>query len=217
MQEELEDAWSSATGLRERFVLAGRTDAGVHARAQVASVQSRYSGETTGLPGLLQPWLPADLWLRGVTHEEAAFNARASAHWRAYRYELRAGQGYGRLPYMDVSRMNRAAQRLLGEHDFGAFSSATKLGPRGSIRRVLDVDVAKHTGSGGVDFWLVADAFLRQMVRRIVSALLVVGTGRITEHEFSEALRLGNRNLLPAPAPGEYLTLFEVGYREYSK
>lgn len=210
MQGELERAWLALTGKNERFTLAGRTDAGVNAGGQVASVRT-----TSELPGAtltagLARLLPSDLWLTALGEAEPGFDARRSAVWREYGYVVpRTGEPlYGR--WADVDRMEEAAQRLKGERDFAAVASEAPLGPRGSVRCVQKLDVTAEERS--VVIAVRADAFLRQMVRRLVSALLFVGTGKIGARELTRAIDLRDRMLLPGPAPAEHLTLAAVGY-----
>lgn len=216
VQSELEAAWGRASDLAERFVFAGRTDAGVNAAGQVASVSSASDLAPQQSLVRLRGELPSDIAVLSMEPAPEGFDARSDACWRSYRYAVSTEDGRQQAAGMDVQRMDRAARLLQGEQDFAAFSSSGPLGPRGSTRRVLDTRVDGCGASKSLTVTLVADAFLRQMVRRIVSALLIVGSGRLTEAEISRALGLRDRSLLPGPAPARRLTLLEVGYREYS-
>lgn len=192
------------------MVLAGRTDAGVHAEGQVASIPTRATDSAHGIQARLEACLPADLRVTGVTDAPDGFDARRSACWRAYRYALAAPPAY-----LDLARAQRAGRMLVGEHDFSAYSSTGELGPRGSVRRVLDLRVSGSTVRGAVSVEIVADAFLRQMVRRVVSALVAGGNGIMGTSEISRGLELRDRALMPGPAPASGLTLVRVGYGEY--
>ncbi len=194
------------------MVLAGRTDAGVHAEGQVASVRTVATESSRKLTLRLQACLAPDLSLVSLADAPVGFDARRSACWRAYRYEFE-GQG----TYLDLARAQEAGGVLVGEHDFSAYSSMGELGPRGSVRRVLDLRVAKNATTGLVLMEIVADAFLRQMVRRVVSALVAVGNGIMGTAEILRGLELRDRGLLPGPAPASGLTLVQVGYREYAR
>lgn len=206
MQGVVEAAWRRVTRIAERFTFAGRTDASVHAERQVTSVRTECAMTVEHLRDALAAELPADVGLLELVEAEPGFNARASAEWRAYRYVAPRGR------YLDLPAMKEAARRLEGEHDFSAFSSVGQLGPRGAVRRLLKLEIEPN--GTGVVFHVVADAFLRQMVRRLVSALSLIGTGKITERELVRGLELGDRSVLPGPAPAEHLTLVEVGYGE---
>lgn len=213
MQGELEDAWSRITGSRERFALAGRTDAGVHARGQVASVVTTAGGSPAQLTSSLVRALPEDLRLVSLEEEAPGFDARRSARWRAYGYELAAED---RKEYLRLSAMNDAARDLEGERDFAAFSSVGDVagGPRGAVRRLMSLRVERSRCGEGYAFTVVADAFLRQMVRRLVSALVAVGRGKITGGDVLRAGEMKDRTLLPGPAPAAHLVLLEIGYGE---
>lgn len=213
MQGELEDAWTRITGSRERFAVAGRTDAGVHARGQVASVVTTAGGSPAQLASSLVRALPEDLRLVSLEEAPPGFDARRSAHWRAYEYELAAED---RKEYLRLSAMNDTARGLEGERDFAAFSSVGDVagGPRGAVRRLLSLRVERSRRGAGYAFIVVADAFLRQMVRRLVSALVAVGRGKITGSDVLRAGEMKDRTLLPGPAPAANLTLLEIGYGE---
>lgn len=210
VQGELEAAWHQVASVTERFTLAGRTDAGVHAERQVASVRTAHTGDPSEIAGRLRERLPSDIALLSVSEAAPDFDARASAVWREYRYRLPASGApvFGR--WLDRERMARAAAWLVGERDFAAVSSEAPLGPRGAVRRISKLDLTG--GRGELDLVVRADAFLRQMVRRLVSALVFVGTGKIGARELMRAIEMRDRKLLPGPAPAEHLTLVAVGY-----
>nr|MDQ3328818.1 tRNA pseudouridine(38-40) synthase TruA [Chloroflexota bacterium] len=132
VQGELEAAWARCTGFAERATLAGRTDAGVHARAQAVSVVTQSDILVSRLELMLAHELPADLRVDGIVEMDAGFNARTSARWRMYEYDLAAAT----RQFLHRERMQEAAGRLLGEHDFMAFASKGVLGPRGAVRRL---------------------------------------------------------------------------------
>lgn len=212
VQGELEGAWMQATGRGERFVLAGRTDAGVHAEGQVASVRTQAVDSAQSLHRELVAGLAPDLRVLSMVDAPSGFDARRCAQWRSYRYELGSHRAYA-----DTERMQSAGLALLGEHDFSAFASASELGPRGPVRRLLALQVEPAGAKDVVSVSVVADAFLRQMVRRIVSALVAVGNGIIGSAEITRGLELRDRAILPGPAPASGLTLVQVGYGEYSE
>ncbi|MDQ3856166.1 MAG: tRNA pseudouridine(38-40) synthase TruA [Chloroflexota bacterium] len=215
VQLELERAWQAATGECVTATLAGRTDAGVHAEGQVASVRSSRVLAPWDLKAELASSLPGDVALKSVSVAEPDFDARRSARWRRYEYvlPLHAERGFG-SSYLDEDCMRLALTQLLGERDFTALASSSELGPRGARRRLLHASVGAWSGSATV-FAVVADAFLRQMVRRIVSAVVAVGSGRLGMLELRRAVEMRSRHLLPGPAPARYLTLAAVGYGEY--
>lgn len=229
--------WASQPGLRTvqetlesalRMVLraahapsttvAGRTDAGVHARGQVAHVDVAELSATTllRLPRQLNGVLPEDVRVHSIAEAAPAFDARFSALARRYSYRLVDGAAVDPLERhtvllhrrsLDVELMNRAAEKLLGLKDFSAFCKQTDTGT--SIRNLQEF--AWHRDEYGVVVARVkADAFCHSMVRSLVGALIFVGDGRKPCDWPAELLRGGERKSLVAPAQG--LVLEEVYY-----
>lgn len=183
MQDALERALSAIASSSVRVTAAGRTDRGVHARAQVVHFDTEAarpkSAWVRGVNALL-PDSVAVLWAQEV---EAEFHARYSATARTYRYELlsrpvrpalAAGRiGWFHLP-LDIERMRAAARALVGEHDFSAFRSS-ECQAKTPVRRLHSLEIERH--GERVDFVLRANAFLHHMVRNIVGTLVYVGKG----------------------------------------
>jgi tRNA pseudouridine38-40 synthase len=222
VQGELETAL--ATILRiptPRLTVAGRTDAGVHARGQVAHLDvapAAWAGVAETLVRRLAGVLPADVRVRAVAPAPPGFDARFGALWRAYEYRLndaaagpdplRRHDTVGWPHALDVVAMAAAARGLLGEHDFAAFcrhrDGATSV--RGLQR--LDIERAGDV----VTVHARADAFCHSMVRSLVGALLAVGTGRRPADWPAALLELRTRSSAVAVAPPHGLTLVAVGY-----
>jgi tRNA pseudouridine38-40 synthase len=215
-----------------RLTVAGRTDAGVHARGQVAHVDLEpeiwhgVRGRMTGAPGevlvrRLAGVLPPDVVVHRVAEAAPGFDARFSALHRRYAYRIaddltrvdplrRALVVRHRLP-LDVDTMHRAAQALVGHHDYAAYCR-----PRPdatTVRTVQVLDVVRPSAGPDADLVVVtvqADAFCHTMVRSLVGALTTVGEGRRPEEWPGELLAGRQRASTVAPAHG--LTLEEVGY-----
>jgi tRNA pseudouridine38-40 synthase len=206
-----------------RLTVAGRTDAGVHARGQVCHVDLSRSviASSDGVVGLhrrLSRLLPADVRVRGVQVAPDGFDARFSAVWRRYVYRLcdessqldplRRNEILVWPRHLDESVMNAAAQGLLGEHDFATFckrregATTIRTLQRLSWRR----DGALVSGT------VVADAFCHSMVRALVGALVAVGEGRQPTTWPAEALATRTREASSTVVPAHGLTLEEVGY-----
>lgn len=212
------------------LVVAGRTDAGVHARGQVAHVD--VSGEAyAALPGRsrrtpseslvqrLAGVLAPDLVVREVVHVPDGFDARFSAIGRRYRYRI-ADTPHPPDPLvrhhvvwvreaLDVDSMNRAALPLTGEHDFVAYCR-----PRPgatTVRTLRRFDVERAEGGLAV-LDLEADAFCHNQVRALAGALIAVGAGRRDETWPSEVLAARRRDGAVHVAPPQGLTLEEVRY-----
>lgn len=214
VQDRLETALSVIAGVPVATVCAGRTDAGVHALAQVVhfdcAVARPESAWVRGVNALLPPAL-AVTWAKPVSDE---FNARYAATARHYRYVLlnhavRPAADHGRVGWyhgaLDIDAMRAAAQCLLGEQDFSAFRSS-ECQARSPVRRMTQLDIARNGTYVTFDF--CANGFLHHMVRNIVGSLLYVGKGRYDAAWMAGLLAARDRKLA-APtieAAGLYLT-----------
>ncbi|MEN3584173.1 tRNA pseudouridine(38-40) synthase TruA [Streptomyces sp. ZYX-F-203] len=224
VQGEIEDALRTVTrsvGAYE-LTVAGRTDAGVHARGQVAHVDlpSEVWAEHRGrLVKRLAGRLPMDVRVWALREAPAGFDARFSAVWRRYAYRVTDNPG-GVDPLLrdhvlwharplDVDAMNEAASGLLGEHDFAAYckkrEGATTIRTLRRLSLVRDDD-------GVVTATVVADAFCHNMVRSLIGALLFVGDGHRPSDWPGRVLRAGVRDSAVHVVRPHGLTLEEVGY-----
>lgn len=212
------------------LTVAGRTDAGVHARGQVAHAdidpelyavvpgRSDRSPEAA-LAARLRGVLPPDLVLRAVSVAPAGFDARFSAIWRRYRYQLCDEPG----PLdplrrrdtvlvrwrLDVSRMNEAAAMLLGLNDFAPFCKRRE---GATTIRALTAYEWTRLPDGTVEGTVIADAFCHSMVRALVGCVVPVGERRVEPDFAGEVLRGGVRDPRVKVMPAHGLSLEEVGY-----
>jgi tRNA pseudouridine38-40 synthase len=204
------------------LTVAGRTDAGVHARGQVAHADVPAAGWATAAPAALRGLaglLPPDVRARSISVAPEGFDARFSALWRRYSYRicdspaaadpLRRGDTLWHPRELDVGRMSRAARALAGEHDFAAFCRRRE--GASTVRRLIRLDWARQP-SGEVVADVVADAFCHNMVRALVGALLAVGDGRRPAGWPCEVLAAGVRDPAVHVAPPHALCLEEVRY-----
>ena len=224
VQGTLEDALARVLNLAEPAALtvAGRTDAGVHARGQVAHADipaDRWADSGHIAAHRLARLLPPDVRVHRLTPARPGFDARFSAIWRRYAYRVcddlaladplarHATLWYrGRL---DVAAMNQAAQGCLGEHDFAAF--CRRRDGASTVRTLLRLDWAR-TGAAVAEATVVADAFCHNMVRALVGALLKVGDGSRPPGWPAQVLAARVRDPA-APVVGPHgLCLEEVGY-----
>jgi tRNA pseudouridine38-40 synthase len=213
-----------------RLTVAGRTDAGVHARGQVAHADvdprawSQLPGRSGRVPAdaalsRLNGVLPADIVMRSVTPAPAGFDARFSATRRRYLYRLcdrperldplrRRDTVVVRRP-LDVEAMHAASQRLLGLKDFAAFCK--KRDGATTIRTLLDYSWTRDD-EGVLRGTVVADAFCHSMVRSLVGAVVPVGEGRRPETWPAEVLGAALRDPRVVVMPPHGLSLEEVSY-----
>jgi tRNA pseudouridine38-40 synthase len=213
VQGELEAALARVSGRRRiRVQAAGRTDAGVHATGQVIAFTYRGRLAAAELGRALEALLPADVSLGALRRVEPGWQPRYAARYREYRYSvwngprspLRERTALGVRVPLDVTAMAEAAQVLVGRHDFSAFGGAH----RQPIRTLHGVRVRKKGRMVTID--VTGDAFLRQMVRSIVAALLRVGRGEATAEDLVAALASRRRIFSGAVAPAHGLCLRRV-------
>lgn len=202
----------------------GRTDAGVHAEGQVASVHLHREMSPQKLRSAINGNLAHDVRVLFVESAPEDFHARYSAVSKTYRYRLVHGAvmspfwtryAHQEARPLDLDRMRECAERFEGEHDWTAFSAAqTDAGSR--VRNIMLMKIADGWHGRGrchlIEFNVTANGFLRYMVRSIVGTLLGVGRGEIDIETVTRAIQQGDRNLVGATAPACGLTLMSVQY-----
>ncbi|MGW3727402.1 tRNA pseudouridine(38-40) synthase TruA [Streptomyces sp. NPDC000851] len=224
VQGEVEDALRTVTRSRDTYELtvAGRTDAGVHARGQVAHVdlpEAVWREHHEKLLKRLAGRLPRDVRVWALREAPSGFNARFAAIWRRYVYRVTDNPG-GVDPLLrnhvlwhdwalDVDAMQAAAKTLVGEHDFAAY--AKKREGATTIREILDFGVRRHA-DGIVEIEVRADAFCHNQVRSMVGALLFVGDGHRGVEWPRKVLDARVRDSAVHVVRPHGLTLEEVGY-----
>lgn len=183
VQDALEAALAAIADAPTRVVCAGRTDAGVHALAQVVHFDTEAVRPDTAWVRGVNAYLPASVAVRGAQHVPGDFHARFSARGRRYRYILlnraerpglmarRVGWFHRRL---DVNLMREAAALLIGEHDFSAFRSV-ECQAKSPVKTLRRADIRRQGDLLVFDF--EASAFLHHMVRNLVGSLVYVGKG----------------------------------------
>jgi tRNA pseudouridine38-40 synthase len=197
---------------------AGRTDAGVHALGQVASVNIESDIPASAVHRALNVRLPADIRVVGVVDAPLGFHARFHATGKAYRYRIcttPVASPFDRwfvwhAPFTrDLDAMRVAAGRLVGRHDFASFQSAGSF-VRHTVRTISRIDIRDLGGELVVE--VEGDGFLRHMVRAMVGTLSEVGTGARTPEEVDRILAARDRRAAGPTAPAAGLTLLAVRY-----
>jgi tRNA pseudouridine38-40 synthase len=217
VQAVLEAALAQVT--REAIIVlaAGRTDAGVHAVGQVVAFDAAWRHGLSDLQRALNAVLPTDVAVQAVAEAVPDFHPRYDARSRHYRYTLYNAPARWPLArryslyvasLLDVAMMQRAAQALVGEHDFATFGKP----PQGKItvRRVLAAEWDWEPP--WLTFDIEANAFLHRMVRSIVGTLLQVGRGKMGVEEFVSVLASCDRSQAGPTASPRGLCLMEVKY-----
>ncbi|MDH3452764.1 MAG: tRNA pseudouridine(38-40) synthase TruA [Gammaproteobacteria bacterium] len=218
VQREIENALSFVADQPLKVVAAGRTDAGVHASAQVLHTETSARRANHAWLFGANSRLPGDISLRWCQPVEDDFSARFSAQSRSYRYiilnrPLRSGLLRNRCAWecrsIDAACMHEAAQALIGEHDFAAFRAASCQATT-SVRQVREIAVQRHDDL--VVLAITANGFLHNMVRIIAGSLLCIGRGERPTAWLGELLRGQDRRASGATAPAQGLYLTGVSY-----
>jgi tRNA pseudouridine38-40 synthase len=218
VQGELERILGHLFHQTVELTCAGRTDAGVHARGQVAHFDVPNNDEGIDV-GRINRALPDDIRVASIEEVSKDFDARFSALWRRYTYRV-CDRPDGPDPLarhmvlehhkpLDIDKMNEAAQALVGEHDFASFCKLREGAT--TIREVLEL-YWERDGNGDAVMTVKADAFCHSMVRSIVGSLIPVGEGRKPITFPKQALRRASRDAGVVVMPGHPLVFEEVGY-----
>jgi len=218
IQGHLEQAIEKVTGKKSTVFGAGRTDAGVHARAQVANFKTSSKLPLDILLRAINAHLPKDIVVNEAEEVGRDFNARKSARGKVYSYWIYDGPtrpallrdfSYYSRHKLNERKMRRASRFFLGRHDFSAFrtsGSSTKT----SVREIRYINV-KRRGSRLV-ITVEGSGFLYNMMRSIVGTLIEVGRGKIEPLKVKEILESKDRSLAGPTAPPQGLFLRKVLY-----
>jgi tRNA pseudouridine38-40 synthase len=228
VQDTLEAALQKLTGESIRTVASGRTDSGVHALGQVVCFRSETRLETSVLLRAINAHLPVSIRVREVCEASPDFHAIRDARRKRYRYILEDAQPanvFGtsfawQLPTrLDDASMRRAADALVGEHDFASFETSGSERET-TVRTVYALDIQRHSAILTLDsarqdsIWIEveADGFLYNMVRNIVGTLVEVGRGARPEAWVRQVLDARDRRQAGPAAPPQGLFLLWVQY-----
>lgn len=223
VQGELERALERVLKQPLTVALAGRTDAGVHAIGQVGMFETdNQSLPAERLPLALNSVLSSDIRVRNGRLVDDRFHPRFSARSRVYRYRFQLGsiaspliQHQAALLQIEpnIDAMRRGAEAFIGKQDFAAWASAGSPTPT-TVRTVkrLEIQKTEAFGSEILEIEIEADAFLYQMVRNIVGALIFVGHGKLNCDDLRRLTEGWDRTKCPPPAPPQGLCLEEVKY-----
>ena len=218
VQGKLETVLQRLQGHPVDIIGAGRTDAGVHARAMVASVRLDVPQSPEEIRDYMNRYLPDSIAVREVKEAGDRFHARYNALGKTYRYTVFVGEVkpiFDRkyvtlLPYVpDVERMRQAAAYLTGEHDFAAFCGNPRM-KKSTVRTVDTIDIQRRKDR--ITFTFHGNGFLQNMVRILVGTLLEVGRGFWEPEQVQTILESRDRKQAGPTAPPEGLCLMKVDY-----
>jgi tRNA pseudouridine38-40 synthase len=219
VQEEFEKAFATIVRHQCESIVAGRTDAGVHATAQIIHIDVPESTDLSDLAYRLNRLLDIDLRVLEIEAAPEGFHARFSALRRHYQYQIVDANKainpldrYDRASWyrpLDLARLNEASSLLLGEHDFAAFC---KFREGATTIRTLEKFQWERKADGLLVAQVVADAFCYSMVRNLVGSAVCVAEGRFEPSWIAEMLANRERISESMVFPAEGLTLVQVDY-----
>ncbi len=221
VQEALENTLARIVGKETAVMGAGRTDAGVHARGQVANFRTDSALPVERFHGALNAILPRDIVVLRTDEVPSDFNSRFSARSKQYRYTIWNARTRPAIDRhfcwhvrwaLEDNCGQEAARALLGRQDFACFESSNAKSET-TVRTVTRADWVR-IGPDRVVFTIEADAFLYNMVRAIVGTLCDVARGRLAPERMAEIIACRDRRAAGPTAPAQGLCLMKVEYGE---
>ena len=220
VQGELTQALTLIDGRSVNVHGSGRTDAGVHAEGQVASVQIQREITTAKLRAAINGNVGRDVRVIDVETVPDEFHARYSALGKTYVYRIVNGPvmspfwwryAHHEARPLDLESMRGVGKVFCGEHDWTAFSAAQS-DVEDRVRTVTRVEIIERSHDALIEIWVSANGFLRYMVRAMAGTLMAVGRGELDRDAIGEALSTGVRPVAAVTAPACGLTLVSVRY-----
>ena len=218
IQEVIEKTLQTITKTKTNVLASGRTDAGVHAEAQVAHFTTRSKMTAEQFHKALNSSLPKDITIKQVNAVPIEFNARRDALRKIYRYTVLNRDYPSALEYkrswhvparLNLAKMKRATQALIGTHDFRSFQAA-KCGSKSTVKEIYRINFNKKNVFLSITF--EGSGFLKHMIRNIVGTLVWVGKGKLQEEDVKIILKMKDRRKAGPTAPPQGLCLVRVIY-----
>ncbi len=233
IQGRIQRAIERLTGAHVPVVGSGRTDAGVHALAQVASCTlPQWTGTAKNLASAINTKLPDSIAITDAIDAPDGFHAIRDAVSKRYRYQIRIGGGRDVFDHryrlliryrVDVEQMRAAAQRIVGTLDFASFQASGAV-RQSTVRTVSCCEILADPPTGDstaiqapklMSIEIQADGFLYNMVRNIVGTLIEVGRGKYSPEWIDKVIEAKNRDIAGPTAPAHGLFLKEVHYAPF--
>lgn len=218
IQGKLENVLSLMVGTPVEVIGAGRTDAGVHARAMIANVFLDTDMSAEEIRDYMNRYLPDDICINDVKKAGERFHSRYNALGKTYCYTCYIGDTkpvfdrkyvYALDGNPDIEAMKKAAEILKGEHDFASFCSNPRM-KKSTVRRVDRIDIVQK--GDYLTFTYHGTGFLQHMVRILTGTLLEVGYGKRAPESMAELIEARSRSLAGATAPAQGLCMMKVDY-----
>ena len=219
IQGHLQQVFELMIGEPITVIGSGRTDAGVHAKKQVAHFETEKELPSTFLDDANSK-LPSEIRLLSLEKADANFHARFSAVQKTYHYHISTAPVLSpfecryrtHLYYeMDLENLQKALKYFIGTHDFSSF--ANERGSPCSPIKTLHALIYVPEGEGKFRLEFTGNGFLYKMVRNLVGTLVYVARGKLSLKELSDLIEAKNRRLAPPPAPPQGLFLTSVEYK----
>lgn len=218
IQGKIEAILSKMAGHPVEVIGSGRTDAGVHARGQVANFHIEEHFKQEEILSYLNRYLPDDIAVVSIEKAEERFHSRYMAKAKVYRYQIHMGEipdvFAGRYQYrcekpLNIERMRKAVPYLLGTHDFTSFCGNKKM-KKSAVRTIYEIKITQS----GQDVWIdyCGSGFLQNMIRIMTGTLIEIADGRRKPEDTAAVLEAKNREAAGYTAPACGLTLLEVKY-----
>ena len=223
VQQILNEALSELTGEEIYTIGASRTDAGVHARGNVAVFDTSVRMPGDKYSYALNTRLPEDIKIQGSREVSPEFHPRFTDTVKTYEYKIlnrrfpdptRRSDTCFLYGPMDAELMNEAAHCLIGEHDFRSFRASGETNPdRSTVRTIYSAKVVREDDL--IRFRICGNGFLYNMVRILAVTLVEIGRGKIDPGEMTQILERRDRSAAGPTAPAHGLTLLEIRYPEW--
>ncbi len=220
IQGKLQAVLEQLAGHQIEVIGSGRTDAGVHAIGQVANFHIEDSFEKEEILGYLNRYLPMDIAVLSIEEVQERFHSRFSAVKKTYVYRIHTSSipdvfarkyKYTYTEKLDINRMCKAANQLIGTHDFMAFCGNKKM-KKSTVRTITAIEITEKEHEIVISY--TGDGFLQQMIRIMTGTLIEVGTGRKEPEDMIKILESKDRSAAGYTVPPEGLALYEVTYAE---
>ena len=218
IQGKIEKVLNEMTGSSVEIIGSGRTDAGVHAKNQIANFKTKSSMSIRDIHNYMNHYLPQDIVVKEVKEVSDQFHSRYNAQKKKYTYYVWNHQipsafqrkySYHFPEKLDLHSMEAAANKLLGTHDFIGFSSVKKA-KKSTVRTVEEITIVQNNHM--LEFSFIGDGFLHNMIRILMGTLLEIGTKEKDISCIDEIFTSKTRAMAGKTAPAQGLFLEEVYY-----
>lgn len=218
IQGEIENAMMKVFEKKHNLHGAGRTDAGVHARAQVANFKTSSTIPIDKIVKAINSLIPTDIAILKAEEKDSSFHSQYNAKQKFYRYQIFNSQNrdpfkesnFWRVGYnLNLTLMRKEIKCLIGQHDFKSFKASEKIEKR-TVRVVNFLEINKKKNDILID--IKGEGFLYNMVRNIVGTLVDIGRGYLPEESMNNILSKKDRTQAGQTAPSKGLFLMDVSY-----